>query len=634
MADRGVIGENLFGTRETGRGPLNRYPLWRYLLVLLVVVLGFVYAAPNLFPPDYALQISPDNSERRMDDAFVADAIVALEDAGVTVLGSELMPRGALIRVGSNDDQLRGRAALDAALNPAGEVRAFVVALNLASTTPGWLEGLGGKPMAKGLDLSGGIHFVLEVDVESALAKRLEDDAENVRVRLREERIRYLRTGEMVRDNAIRIGFADAASRDRALEVLAEDYPQPNYQTSDGEVGGRPGLVIEVDPAQIDEIEDYAINQNMVSLRNRVNEIGVSEPLVQRLGRNRIVVDLPGVQDASAAKRILDKFANLEFHLLAMPDDRPSEIEEMLYEGRPRRLQRSIIVTGDRVTNAKQGYDPQTSLPQVNITLDSIGGERMHDATAPNVGHSMAIVFIEQKPVKQADGSVIVRNDRRLISVATIQAALGYNFRITGLSGREAQELALLLRAGALAAPMRIVEERTVGASLGEENIERGMYSVGAGFLLVLIFMPLYYKVFGLIADLALTLNLIILVAVMSLLGATLTLPGIAGIVLTVGMAVDANVLVFSRIREEQTRVSPQRAIQAGYDRAFLTILDANVTTLFVALILLSIGSGPVAGFAVTLAIGIVTSMFTAIMGSRAVVNLVYGGRRVEALAI
>ena len=634
MADRGVIGENLFGTRETGRGPLNRYPLWRYVLILSVVVLGFVYATPNLFPPDYALQISPDNSERRMDDAFVADAIVALEDAGVTVLGSELMPRGALIRVGSNDDQLRGRAALDAALNPAGEVRAFVVALNLASTTPGWLEGLGGKPMAKGLDLSGGIHFVLEVDVESALAKRLEDDAENVRVRLREERIRYLRTGEMVRDNAIRIGFADAASRDRALEVLAEDYPQPNYQTSDGEVGGRPGLVIEVDPAQIDEIEDYAINQNMVSLRNRVNEIGVSEPLVQRLGRNRIVVDLPGVQDASAAKRILDKFANLEFHLLAMPDDRPSEIEEMLYEGRPRRLQRSIIVTGDRVTNAKQGYDPQTSLPQVNITLDSIGGERMHDATAPNVGHSMAIVFIEQKPVKQADGSVIVRNDRRLISVATIQAALGYNFRITGLSGREAQELALLLRAGALAAPMRIVEERTVGASLGEENIERGMYSVGAGFLLVLIFMPLYYKVFGLIADLALTLNLIILVAVMSLLGATLTLPGIAGIVLTVGMAVDANVLIFSRIREEQTRVSPQRAIQAGYDRAFRTILDANVTTLFVALILLSIGSGPVAGFAVTLAIGIVTSMFTAIMGSRAVVNLVYGGRRVEALAI
>ncbi len=634
MADRGVVGENLFGTREGTRGPLNRYPLWRYLLILAVVLLGFLYAAPNLYPPDHALQISPDGSDRPVDATFLDDAVAALEVEGVAVVGSELMPRGALIRVGSNDDQLRGRAVLDAALNPTGEVRAFVVALNLASTTPAWLESIGGKPMAKGLDLSGGIHFVLEVDIDSALEKRLGDEAENVRTRLRQERLRYVRTGEMVDGNAIRLAFADAGQRDRAIAVLQEDYPPPNYLTDAAEVAGRPGIVIEIDAAQIDEIEDYAINQNMVSLRNRVDEIGVSEPLVQRLGSDRIVVDLPGVQDASAAKRILDKFANLEFHLLAMPDDRPSEIEEMVYEGRVRRLQRTIIVTGDRVTNAVQGYDPQTSLPQVNITLDSIGGERMHDFTAPNVGHSMAIVFIEQQQVKQPDGSVTLRDSRRLISVATIQAALGYNFRITGLSAREAQELALLLRAGALAAPMRIVEERTVGASLGEENIERGMYAVAAGFLLVLIFMPVYYKVFGLIADAALTLNLIILVAVMSVLGATLTLPGIAGIVLTVGMAVDANVLIFSRIREERKRAPPQRAIQAGYDRAFLTILDANVTTLFVALILLSIGSGPVAGFAVTLAIGIVTSMFTAIMGSRAVVNLVYGGRKVEALAI
>ena len=424
---------------------------------------------------------------------------------------------------------MRGRAVLDAALNPTGEARAFVIALNLASTTPAWLESIGGKPMAKGLDLSGGIHFVLEVDVDSALAKQLGDDATNVRTRLREERIRYVRTGDMVVGNAIRVAFADAGQRDRALAVLEEEFPQPNHRIDAAEVMGRPGLAIEVDAARIDEIEDDAIDKNMVSLRNRVDEIGVSEPLVQRLGSNRIVVDLPGMQDASAAKRILDKFANLEFRLLALPDDRPSEIEEMVYEGRVRRLQRTIIVTGDRVTNAQQGYDPQTSLPQVNITLDSIGGERMHDFTAPNVGHSMAIIFIEQKQVKQADGSVLLRDDRRLISVATIQAALGYSFRITGLSAREAQELALLLRAGALAAPMRIVEERTVGASLGEENIERGMYAVGAGFLLVLIFMPIYYKVFGLIADAALTLNLIILVAVMSILGATLTLPGIAG---------------------------------------------------------------------------------------------------------
>ena len=322
MAERGVIGENLFGTRESTRGPLNRYPLWRYLLILSVVVLGFLYAAPNLYPPDYALQISPDGDERPIDAAFVDDAVAALEAEGVAVVGSELMPRGALIRVGSNDDQLRGRAVLDAVLNPAGEVRAFVIALNLASTTPAWLESMGGKPMAKGLDLSGGIHFVLEVDIDSALAKRLNDEAENVRTRLREERLRYVRTGEMIVDNAIRIAFADAGQRDRALGVLEEDYPQPNYRLDAAEVAGRPGLAIEIDAAQIDEIEDYAINQNMTSLRNRVDEIGVSEPLVQRLGSNRIVVDLPGVQDASAAKRILDKFANLEFRLLAMPDDR------------------------------------------------------------------------------------------------------------------------------------------------------------------------------------------------------------------------------------------------------------------------------------------------------------------------
>ena len=634
MADRGLVGANLFGVQQAARGPLNRYPLWRYALIVAIVTLGLIYAAPNLYPPDYALQISADNATRPIDEGFLDDAAALLEGAGVGVVGAEVVGDGALLRVASNEDQLRGRTVLDEALNPAGEVRAFVIALNLASTTPAWLDGIGGKPMAKGLDLSGGIHFVLEVDVDSAVGKRLDDEADNIRARLREARLRYVRSGGMVRDGAIRVGFNDAAGRDAALALVKEDYAPPNYVVDATQVDGRPGVVIEVDAAQVAEVEDYAISQNMVSLRNRVDEIGVSEPLVQRLGRNRIVVDLPGVQDASEAKRILDKFANLEFHLAAKPDDRPSEVEEMPYEGRIRRVQRSIIVTGDRVTNAVQGYDPQTSLPQVNITLDSIGGERMHDATAPNIGHPMAIVFVEQKPVKQADGGVVLRNDRRLISVATIQAALGYSFRITGLSAREAQELALLLRAGALAAPMRIVEERTVGASLGEENIERGMYSVVAGFALVLLFMPLYYKVFGLVADLALTLNLVILVAVMSLLGATLTLPGIAGIVLTVGMAVDANVLIFSRIREELKRSPPQRAIQAGYDRAFLTILDANVTTLFVALILLSIGSGPVAGFAVTLAIGIVTSMFTAIMGSRAVVNLIYGRRKVAALAI
>ncbi len=629
-----MIGENLLGGRRPTRRPLNRYPLWRYVLICIVVLLGMIYAAPNLYPPDYALQIAPENQELRVSQSLIDASVAALEDAGVAVIRGEVTPSGGLIRVETNEDQLRGRPILDNLLNPSNTARAYVIALNLASTTPEWLESIGGKPMAKGLDLSGGIHFVLEVDIDSAIGKRLEDEAKNVKNQLRDARIRYARTQDLVRDQAIRIGFTDAAMRDSAMELLAEDYGLPNYQMSDDLVDGRPGVVIEVDSSYIDEIENYAITQNMISLRNRVNELGVSEPIVQRLGRARIVVDLPGVQDSSEAKRILDKFANLEIRLAALPEDRPSEVEEMPYEGRMQRLQREVVVTGDRVTNAMQDYDPETQLPQVSITLDSIGGDRMHEATAPNIGHPMAIVFIEQKPIKQDDGSVLLRDNRRLISVATIKAALGYRFRITGLSMREAQDLALLLRAGALAAPMRIVEERTVGASLGEQNIERGMYAVVAGFLLVLLFMPLHYKVFGLVADLALTLNLVILVAVMSLLGATLTLPGIAGIVLTVGMAVDANVLIFSRIREELARSPPQQAIQAGYDRAFLTILDANVTTLFVALILLTIGSGPVAGFAVTLAIGIVTSMFTAIMGSRAVINLVYGGRTVKKLHI
>ncbi|MCY3820648.1 MAG: protein translocase subunit SecD [Gammaproteobacteria bacterium] len=629
-----MLGEDLLGGRRPTRRPPNRYPLWRYLLIVSIIALGMIYASPNLYPPDYALQIAPESTGRFVSQSMIDASVAALEDAGVGVIRGEVTPTGGLIRVETNEDQLRGRAVLDDQLNPSNTERAYVIALNLASTTPAWLEGIGGKPMAKGLDLSGGIRFLLEVDIDSAIGKRLDDEASNVRSELRDARIRYARTEELVRDQAIRIGFTDAEMRDHAIEQLREDYGPPNYTMDEQVVDGRPGLVIEVDAAYIDEIENYAITQNIVSLRNRVNELGVSEPLVTRLGRSRIEVNLPGVQDSSEAKRILDKFANLEIHLAAFPDDRPTEVEEMPYEGRIERIQKEIVVTGDRVTNAMQDFDPETQLPQVSITLDSIGGDRMHDATRDNIGHPMAIVFIEQKPIKQEDGSVVLRGERRLISVATIQAALGYRFRITGLSMREAQDLALLLRAGALAAPMRIVEERTVGASLGEQNIERGMYSVVAGFLLVLIFMPLYYKVFGLVADLALTLNLVILVAVMSLLGATLTLPGIAGIVLTVGMAVDANVLIFSRIREELARSPPQQAIQAGYDRAFLTILDANVTTLFVALILLSIGSGPVAGFAITLAIGIVTSMFTAIMGSRALVNLIYGGRTLTKLRI
>ena len=626
--------------RRIAAAPTRIAP-WRHLLLALVVAVGSLYAAPNLFTPDFALQVTADNAARPMDSAFLAELEDVLAAGGVQPIGSEATPAGSLLRVATNSAQLRGSALLQEHLNPPGQERQFVVALHLASTTPNWLRAIGGEPMTLGLDLKGGAHFVLQVDMAEALAKRLADEVEKIKDLLREARVRYRRADDAVQADGIRMSFVTAQQRDRALAIVEEEFRLPDYVVETAAVDGRPGFAIIVQDAKIAEIESNAVEQNLTGLRNRINQLGVAEPLVQKLGRSRIVIDLPGVQDSAEAKRKINKFANLEFRLAAAANDRPSEVDEWVYEGRTVQLNKRVILTGDRVINAVQARDPENGLPQVDIKLDSQGGEMFFDATAPNVGRSMAVIFIEHKPivtVEEVDGERVERHgsraEKRVISVATIQAALGYNFRITGLGLREAQELAFLLRAGALAAPMYIVEERTVGASLGEENIERGMLAVAAGFILVLVFMAVYYKVFGLIANLALTLNLVILVAMMSLLGATLTLPGIAGIVLTVGMAVDANVLIFSRIREELRSKAPAAAIQAGYDRAFLTILDANITTLFVALILLAIGSGPVAGFAVTLSIGIVTSMFTAIFGSRALVHLVYGRRRVERVLI
>ena len=627
---------------RAGAPAQTRIAPWRYAVLALVVGLGALYAAPNLFAPDFALQVTVDNSERPVDAALLAELEDVLTAAGIGVKGVETIPAGGgLLRVLDSDGQLRGSAVLRAHLNPVGQERQFVVALNLASTTPDWLSAIGGVPMTLGLDLKGGAHFVLQVDMEEALGKRLGDEAEKMRDMLRAERIRYRRGADSVRGDTIRLGFASADARDRAIEIVEEDFRMPDFLLDEAEVDGRPGFTVTVQDSKKREIEANAVEQNLTGLRNRINELGVAEPLVQKLGGSRIVIDLPGVQDSAEAKRKLDKFANLEFRLEAAANDRPSEREAWDYEGRAVQLNKRVILTGDRVIHAAQGRDAQSGLPVVNIRLDSQGGEMFHDATAPNIGRRMAVIFIEYKPivsVDEVDGERVERQssrpEKRVISLATIRDALGYNFQISGLTVREAQELAFLLRAGALAAPMYIVEERTVGASLGEENIERGMLAVAAGFLLVLVFMVVYYKVFGLIADVALTLNLVILVAVMSLLGATLTLPGIAGIVLTVGMAVDANVLIFSRIREELANSAPARAIQAGYDRAFLTIMDANITTMFVALILFAIGSGPVAGFAVTLSIGIVTSMFTAIFGSRVLVHLVYGRRRLAKVAI
>ena len=639
MAEPPLSGPLLFGASRRNVQAPNTFRPWQYVLIALILLLGGMYAAPNLYQPDPAVQIRSLDIEAQaigLQDE-VMQARQALDSAGIPVIGADLLDDGsALIRVDTDDNQLKAQRIITELLNAEGA--AYVVALNRASTTPQWLQGMGGKPMSLGLDLSGGVHFLLQVNMDDYLKSVVESTAEGIRDKLRIEGIDYVPTRDWVDGLVVRVPLKTQGDRERALEVLTE---YADYQIREQLVEGAPGLVFRLTAERIAQLEDRAISQNLTSLRNRVNELGVSEPQVQRLGRSRIVVDLPGIQDSARAKEILNKFANLEFRLAALPNTPRFQRETYEYEGRFQEVLRRNIVTGNNVQDAQQGFDPETSQPQVNIELDNDGGNRMFDATKDNVGRDMAILYIEQKPVVKR----LVRNGetveeytteeiKRLISVANIKAALGFRFRITGLGLREAQDLALLLRAGALAAPMYIVEERTVGASLGDDNIQRGWQSVGAGFVLVLIFMLFYYRWFGLAANVALTANLMLLVAIMSVLGATLTLPGIAGIVLTVGMAVDANVLIFSRIREELRERPPQQAIQAGFDRALLTITDANVTTFFVAIILLSIGSGPVRGFAVTLAVGIVTSMFTAIMVTRAIINLMYGGRKLESLKV
>ncbi|MGI9327243.1 MAG: protein translocase subunit SecD [Pseudomonadales bacterium] len=618
--------------------PPNTFSLTRYLFIGFVLLLGLLYAAPNLYQPDPALQIKATTSGQSVDEALVAEVVDGLATAGITIKGSEQLDDGsALIRLASDPDQLSGRRVADATLNSSGQ-QPYIVALNRASTTPAWLADLGGKPMSLGLDLSGGVHFLLQVDMDKFIGDRMANNEEALRDLFVENRLRYVGRN-WVQGQRIEIPFTTADARDQALELIAENFD--GFDVVERDITGKPGVRLSMDETKLRELEDFAISQNLQSLRNRVNELGVSEPQVQRLGRERIVLDLPGIQDSARAKEIINKFANLEFRIVAGPKTRASQTETYEYEGRDVVLERQNIVTGDQVTNAVQNFDPETQQPQVSITLDNDGGNRMNEVTSVNVKNQMAIIFKELKPRQRTvmrDGEEVIERftleDKRLINVATIQTALGFNFRITGLGLQEARDLALLLRAGALAAPMYIVEERTVGASLGKDNIQQGTLAVQIGFGLVMVFMLFYYRWFGLAANVALITNLVLMSAVMSLLGATLTMPGIAGIVLTVGMAVDANVLIFSRIREELKNSKPQQAIQAGFDRAFVTILDANVTTFFVAIILFSVGSGPVRGFAVTLAVGIVTSMFTAILGTRALVNLMYGGRKLESIKI
>ena len=622
---------------------LNKYPLWKYLLLLCLVALGFFYAAPNLHAPDPALQISGESSTQIIDQATLQRADRALTEAGIDFFDSQINATGAsaLIRLYRRDDQLPAQSRVQRALGDG-----YIVALNLAPTTPSWLADFGAQSMKLGLDLSGGVHFKLEVDTDEAVLRRLEFYTNAAKKLLREQRIRGFVSLED--DHRIAARFKTEAQREQAYGALRGKYPELPLQRGANSGRGEFTFSAALPDTMRREIARYAVNQNLTTLRNRVNELGVSEPLVQLQGRNRIVVELPGIQDTAEAKRILGKTANLEFRLVAKVDSPLSSRQQFGYRSERRAgagewLEREVIISGERVANAQASFD-ENGRPNVNISLDSEGGALMHRSTRNNIKRRMGVLFIERKTRTRyetdAEGrEVAVRipvDEKRIVTAPVIQSALGAQFQITGLdSSQEASEIALLLRAGALAAPIDFVEERTVGPSLGAENIASGVTSVQIGLLLMVLFMVAYYRLFGVAAVLALGCNLVMLVACMSILGATLTLPGIAGIVLTVGMAVDANVLIFARIREElRNGMSPQMAIHAGFERAVVTILDANITTLLVALILYAVGTGPVKGFAVTLSIGIVTSMFTAIVGTRALINLVYGGRNVTRLSI
>lgn len=616
---------------------LNKNPVWKYALVILVLALGAVYAMPNLYPDDFAVQITSEQSSLKLDESHVDTVSRALQDAGIETKRVALEGKVLVARVNSAEDQLSAKSVLGEAFS--GD---YIVALNMAPSTPEWLKSLGAGPMKLGLDLRGGVHFLLEVDMQKALQQRLQVTASSLKSDMRKEKVRY-RSVELEGDRGLSLKFRKAEDRDEVKTMISRNYPQFTWLTVEEEDDYF--LKLQFSEQSIKEIEDYAVQQNLVTLRNRVNELGVAEPLVQRQGRNRIVVELPGVQDTATAKRVIGKTANLEFRLEVKPGASSVSGQSFSFKQDPARtatLEKDIIVTGSNVSDAKSGFD-ENGLPLVNITLDGKGGNRMLETTKKALKRRMGVLFIEQKSTvvrTEVDGEVVSKRKnkeiRSIINLATIQGVFSNRFQITGLdSPAEAAELALLLRAGSLAAPIYFVEERTVGPSLGQQNIDAGLLSVQIGFALVLVFMLVYYRVFGVIANIALAVNVVLLCALMSMISATLTLPGIAGIVLTVGMAVDANVLIFARIREELANgLSPQQAIDAGYGRAFVAIFDANITTLIAAVILFAVGTGPVKGFAVTLSLGILTSLFTAIVLSRLLTNMIYGGRKVAKLSI
>ena len=625
-----------------------RYPAWKYILILVVLVISTLYALPSLYPDEPAVQISGAKAGTTIDQSVIQKAEQILKSENISSHDNTFTNNAALLRLNTSEAQLKAKDVLSKGL---GEN--YTVALNLAPTTPEWLQKIGAKPMKLGLDLRGGVHFLLEVDMDKAIAQRMETSATDLRREFRDNKIKF--NSLSLNNNTITIQFANNDDRAAVMDFLRRDGNKFNQQALATDTGST--LKLTYNDATKHDIQSYALNQNLTTLRNRINELGVAEALVQSQGSNRIVVELPGVQDTAEAKRVLGRTANLEFRLVSDLNDQyidrftgkyngqplPPGTEVFAYEsldsGRELLLNRSRILTGERVQNASSGFSQDSGGAEVNITLDTAGGKLMSDATRTAVGKRMAVLFIEnkQKITSVADPVTGAMTEVRtpytesvVINAANIQAVLGSSFRITGLdSPQEAAELALMLRAGALAAPMYFVEERVVGPSLGQENIDKGVLSTQVGFLLVAIWMIVFFRLFGLIADIALVINLAMLLTIMSWIGASLTLPGIAGIVITIGMAVDANVLICERIREEMRwGASPKQAIIAGYDRAYNTILDSNLTTFLVAFILFAIGTGPIKGFAVTLMIGIICSMFTAITVTRAIVQLVYGRKR------
>ena len=620
---------------------MNRFSIGTHAFILIVLAIGIIYSLPNLYPAKPAIQIAYTDSGQSADQGLLNEVSDILKAKNIQSESIGLKDNNIVAKFSSFDDQLAAKSALQRIL-----LDRAIVALNLEPSTPQWLRDIGGGPLKLGLDLSGGVHFLLEVDIESALDNRLDSLLNQYRKKFRDDRISV--ESSQKNDKELSFSFVSDEDYNKALKIFGDDnitaVGTALYDIQTNTIRNK--VDIAYSQGAIKEIRDYAVGQNLMTLRNRVNELGVSEPIVQRQGSSRIVVELPGVQDTTAAKKIIGKTANLEFRLEASSTTSRLRKEEFDYKDErmgSADLEKSVIVAGERVTNASSGFD-ESGFAQVNISLDMQGGRAMQKATSGNIGRRLGVLFVERKNksilTTDENGNEVIEQssyiEKNIISLATVQAVLGTSFRITGVgSPQEASELALLLRAGALAAPMKFVEERTVGPSLGKENIQLGIKSIIIGLLSVVLFMVFYYRWFGLAANIALFANVVLITGFMSLLGATLTLPGIAGIVLTIGMAVDANVLIFSRIREELAEGrDPQTAIEQGFSRAFVTIFDANVTTLIASIVLYAIGTGPIKGFAITLSIGIITSMFTAILGTRAIINLMYGNKNIQELRV